>query len=300
MANIGEYSIFNIIAKEKDFFEKNGLDVQMKEYDSGATSMAALLSGKADVAVAADFVGVINMFNNPNLRVLAEVSNHDVFRVIARKDKGISSPSDLKGKTIGVTQKTAAEFYLGRFLTFNNTALADVKIVNLSPKSMIDMLNQGTLDAIVTFEPHAYKLEQSMGDNLVVWSAQGDQRALGLVYSTSEFVNNNPDVVEKYLRSLVDAKQYLDIHPDETRSLIAQYLRYSDDYITHIWPKFNFEISLGQELVLTMESQARWAINNKLTTQEKVPNYLNFIYFPALDAVSSSLDMIHHPNQEPL
>lgn len=85
IANIGIFSVFNPVAKEQGFFSQNGLVAKIDEYDSGATSIAALLAGEADVAMAADFVGVRNMFENKQLRAVAEVSSHDVFRVIARR-----------------------------------------------------------------------------------------------------------------------------------------------------------------------------------------------------------------------
>ena len=62
------------------------------------------------MAIAADFVGVRNMFEHQDLRVVAQVSDHDVFRLIARRDKGISRPVNLKGKTIGLTKKPLANF----------------------------------------------------------------------------------------------------------------------------------------------------------------------------------------------
>jgi hypothetical protein len=39
----------------------------------------------------------------------------------------------------------------------------------------------------------------------------------------------------------------------------------------------NFELFLDQGLLLVMEDQARWMIQNRLTEQTKVPNYLDYI-----------------------
>ena len=40
IGNIGEYSIFNLIAKEKGFFAENGIDAEIKEYTSGPAAIA--------------------------------------------------------------------------------------------------------------------------------------------------------------------------------------------------------------------------------------------------------------------
>ncbi len=51
------------------------------------------------------------------------------------------------------------------------------------------------------------------------------------------------------------------------------------------WSNFKHSVALDQELLISMEDKARWVIENKLTDAKKVPNYLNFIYFDALEAV---------------
>ena len=61
-----------------------------------------------------------------------------------------------------------------------------------------------------------------------------------------------------------------------------------------MWQNFSFGTGLDQELLLTLEDQARFAIDNKLTEQTKVPNYLDFIYFAGLEAVNpGSVSIIH-------
>src|SRR3989338_5138652 len=294
VANIGQFSIFNIIAKDKGYFEKYGLDATVNEYDAGGTAMAALLSGQADFAIAADFVGVNTIFKNKELRILAAVSDHDVFRLVARKDKGIAGPADLKGKTIGVTRKTAGEFYLGRFLTTNGLSLPDVTMIDLSPAEMVKRIESGEIDAVLTFEPHAYNIGEKMGNAVLTWSAQGDQRALGLVYAANYFVERHPDVVERYLRALLEAERQVLEHNDESRAFVARTLNFNDAYMRYIWPKFIFTIDLDQDLLLTMEDQARWAIDNGLTDQTKVPNYLDYIYFAALERLKPAAVTVTH------
>jgi NitT/TauT family transport system substrate-binding protein len=51
------------------------------------------------------------------------------------------------------------------------------------------------------------------------------------------------------------------------------------------WKEGKFTLFLDQALIVSLEDQARWAIKNKLTDATKAPNYLNYIYFDALEAV---------------
>lgn len=285
VGNVGEYSIFNLIAKERNIFLQNGLDAQIREYPSGPPALDDLLSGKVDFAAAADFPGVTNIFSHKNLRILAQVSQEDSFRVVARRDKGITSPADLKGKKVGVTRTGAGEFFLGRFLTLNNLAFADIKIVDLPPAFLVSQVTNGQIDAIVIFEPYAFNIKKNLGDAVVSWSAQSEGKAFLLIYTTNEFIKSYPDTVKRYLASLVEAERFLKDNEQQARKLVAGLLNYDSSYLEYLWIKANHVISLDQELLLSLEDQARWKIENKLTDQKIVPNYLDFIYFDALEAV---------------
>lgn len=294
IGNLGEYSIFNLIAKENGYFKENGLDAEIKEYLAGPPMIKDLLGGNLNVAAAGEFPGVNSMFTNSNLRILAETSKQKSTRVVARKDSGISNPSDLKGKKIGVTKNSAGELFLGRFLLFNNLAFTDVSVINLSPTEMTEQIVNGQIDAVATYEPNPYNIEKKLGDNAISWSAQGDQNTYALLYSTVEFIKNHPQIIERYLRSLMQAETFVKNHNAEAKDLVKKILHYDDAYMDYYTWKVSNSLALGQALLLTMEDEARFAISNKLTDQTKVPNYLNFIYFDALIKIKPEAVTVIH------
>ncbi len=294
VGNIGEYSIFNLIAKDRGYFEKNYLAAEVKEYPSGPPAMADLLAGKVDFAVAADFVGVNNLFTNKDLRILAQVSTQDNFSVMARKDKAINEPTDLKGKKVALTKKSAGEFFLDRFLAVNGLSFDDVDLVDLPPTEIVSQLSSGAIDAAIIFEPHVYNLQRDLGDKLVSWSAQSSHKARGILYTTNSVIEAKPRVIERYLQSLVDAETFLKQSEAEARGVLANAMKYDPAYVDHIWPKFDFRIALDQELLLTMEDQAAYIISNQTTEQMSIPNYLDYIYFPGLEKIKPEAVHIVH------
>jgi NitT/TauT family transport system substrate-binding protein len=64
--------------------------------------------------------------------------------------------------------------------------------------------------------------------------------------------------------------------------IIAPYIGMDRSQLAELWDIYNFKITLGQSLLVTLEDQARWAIENELTDKTEVPNYLNYIYYDAL------------------
>ena len=57
-AGSSEFSILTLVARENGFFANHGLNVTFTAYPSGIEAMDMLLANKADIAYAAEFVGV--------------------------------------------------------------------------------------------------------------------------------------------------------------------------------------------------------------------------------------------------
>lgn len=285
IGNLGEYSTFNLVAKEKGYFLENGLDVEINEYESGPPQMNDLHKGKINFAMAGEFPGVSNMLKDDHFRIVTMLSKQKVSQVVARKDRGINNPKDLKGKEIGLTKSSVNEYFLGHFLLFNNLSISDVNIVDLSPLEMTKQINSGQIDAVVAYEPTPYNIQRILGDNAISWSAQGNQDTYILAYSTEEFIKNHPQIVERYVKSLIQAEEYTEKNNMEIKDFTARALHYDNDYINYVWPNIAFKLSLEQELILIFENVTRWAIENKLTDKTTVPNYLEYIYFDALNAL---------------
>ena len=45
-----------------------------------------------------------------------------------------------------------------------------------------------------------------------------------------------------------------------------------------IWQKYVFEVTLPQSLILAMEDEARWTVENGLFGAKAVPDYLSYVY----------------------
>lgn len=282
---VGEYSSLSIIAQNKGFFKANDLDVAMTNYISGPPAVKDMLAGKVDVVTAADFVGVSNSFDHPELRILATQARADSFFLVARRDHGLNGAADLKGKRIGITRGTAGEFYLGLYLTLNQLSLKDVTLTDLPPDKLVDSLASGSLDAIITFNPHISEAQARLGSTARVWPIQGDQKLSVMLYGTALLTEQHPEVIARYLRALVQAEDYVALNNDQARHVVGQYLGFDDAYMQLVWSHIKFDVSLDQDLLISIEDQARWSIENKLTTATEVPDYLNYIHFDGLEMV---------------
>lgn len=281
---VAEYSALSIIAQQQGYFKENGLNVSIQDYVSGPAAVSDLLAGKIDIVTAADFVGVSNSFNDESLRILATQMRAYSFFLVVGSD--IETAADLKGKRIGITAETAGEFYMGQYLILNQLSLKDITVVYDKPDELVNYLAAGYVDAIVTFDPHIKNAQKRIGkDKLEVWQVQGDQRLSSMLYGTAKLTAERPEAVRRYISALAQAEEFILANNEKARDIVRDYLKYDDAYTRTIWSRFMVDLSLDQDLLINMEDQARWAIENKLTTATKVPDYLRFIYFDGLEAV---------------
>ena len=280
-----EPSALIYIADARKFFTANGLDVIVKDFDTGLGTTNALLKGDVNIAACAEFITVERIFQKEPIRNIATIAKSQNEYIIARTDKGIKTVADLKRRRIGLPRQTIAEFYLGRFLELNGMNIRDITAVDELPVKLGDALASGDVDAVVAWQPHASQIEKQMANNIVVWGAQSGQLMYWNITGTDTWITSESELVNRLLRSLAQAENYLKVHPDDSKSIVQKRLRYNNTYINGVWLEHQFSLSLDQALILAIEDEARWMIKNKLTGEKVMPNVLDYIYEDGLKAV---------------
>ena len=278
----GDVGFLGYVAEQQGYFKNNGLDITINYYEAGKLATDALIEGQADISVGSDFVFVSNSFDNPDLRIFGTIDIARDCSLISRKDHGIKEPRDLKGKKIGVTRKSSGEFYLGRFLMFQGIPLADVEIFDLKPSEIVRAITSGDIDAALTWEPNIYKMKKNLGEKVNIWPGQSQQDFYFLLLTKEAWLKQHPASIKALLKSFLQAEQFVKKNEREAKRLLKVRDKYDIDYLDYVWPGLNFTVKLPQPLLLAMEDQAEWRIENKLTNKSQVPNYLNYIYFDGL------------------
>lgn len=273
------------IAQDQGYFLANGLDVTIKGYEAGKLAADALLADEVDIATLAEFVLVSSSFDHDDLRVLGTVATGNVVELVARIDRDIQHPSDLKDKSIGVTRKSTGEFFLGRFLLFNGISLHEVTIVDLSPSEIVEAISNDEIDAALTWDPNIYEIKNRLGENWVSWPGQSGQDFYFILLGKEGWVETHASAVERFLKAIVQAEEFVERNREAAQQLIGQRFDNEPAYMQYIWSKHDFVVILPQTLIVVMEDEARWRMENNLTDQTTIPNYLDFIYFDGLEVV---------------
>jgi NitT/TauT family transport system substrate-binding protein len=202
--NINEMVGLLFIAEDQGYYRTQGLEVAIKEYQTGLAPLKDLEEGRLDLASCAEFALAREVLagRGEQLRCLAVIAAGEVDFLIARRDRGINRPGDLQGKRIGVPKKTSAEFFLAGFLTLNNISLEEVTVVDVRPREMADALAGGKVDAVLIWAPVTDGIIKKLGNNALAWPAQGGQNVYRLLVTRKEVIQKRGEVLERLLRAL--------------------------------------------------------------------------------------------------
>jgi NitT/TauT family transport system substrate-binding protein len=144
-------NLFCYVAKNKGFWKKRGLDVDIaRGYGSGA-AVQALSAGQFDFAVAVTTAVVQQVAKGLPLISLAQLTYKSTMGVCVPADSPIRKPKDLEGKTIG-TVPTSGEYPF--FPVFARNAGIDdktIKFVQTTPEVRYRLLMSKQFDAMTGF-----------------------------------------------------------------------------------------------------------------------------------------------------
>ncbi len=274
------------VALDKGYFLNSGLDVQPQIHSFGKAALQSVLDGKADFATVAETPIMLSVLKGDRIFVIANIetsTRNDA--VIARTDAGIVKPADVKGKRIGFTPGTTSDFFLDSFLTAQGLTRHEITPVPLKPEEMQDALLTRKVDAAATWNYPLTQIQRQLGAQAVVFYDQQIYTETFNVAAMQDFVRQNPQTVSRFLRALIQAEDFVAKQPDEAQDIVTAAVKVDKELVRQVWDAFSYQVSLNQNLLITLEDETRWAMKNKLTDKTVMPNYSDYIHVDSLKAV---------------
>jgi len=195
------------LAAEKGYYADAGLDVTIKD-GSNPALLAQIGSGAIQFGVSTgDAVIPARAAGVPVQTVIQIFTKYPVGLItLSNGGPSISSPVDLKGLNIGVSQLSGSTYFgLLALLQAGNLTKDDVKITTIG-FTELEALSQKHVDAAMTYlsnEPVNAK-DAGIQTNALLVSAYVQLVSSGLVTS-DEMVKDHPDIVQKVVDATVKA-----------------------------------------------------------------------------------------------
>jgi NitT/TauT family transport system substrate-binding protein len=270
------------IAKEKGYFEKMGLDVEIKRFNEGSLAIPSIIAGELDITF---IPAAANLFNSVSkgapLIVFLDRGNNRRGRAYSAINvaqalyeqgiHGIENFGKLKGKKVGVAALGSINQYTLSLSLIRGglDPASDVQwIVNIPQPDLVKMLSQRQVDAVdIAYNVSVFAQDNKWGPLV----ATGDEVAPGgqiAMYAVrSDLIAKNRDVVVRWTTAYLQAAKEFnnaaaapDNHPDVVDILAKNTVLSKPELVKAIAPHWSYVNEDGIPNVdSVMEMQDFWS-----------------------------------------
>ena len=209
------------VAEEKGLFAANGVNVELKYFDSYTDSLTALATGQVDAnsQTLNDTLASVSGGAKQTI-VLVNDNSTGNDQIIVRE--GINTLADLKGKTIAVEQSTVDHYLL--LLALQKAGLTE-KDITLKPLLTADAaaaFASGQVDAVGAFAPFTSNALARPGSKVIASSADFPGAIPDHLVFTADFVRDHPDEVQKIVKTWFDTIKWITENKDAAIAIMAK------------------------------------------------------------------------------
>jgi NitT/TauT family transport system substrate-binding protein len=235
-ATIGYNSVadflLGFIAKDQGFFEKHGLDADMKLTQVSLIAIPTVLTGGSiDIGGVTPPAVLEADDNGLDIKIIAgadqTAAGYHLAGIVVRGDSGIKTAADLKGKTVGVPGlNDLLHILVVKWLEDRGVAKSDVHFVEIPMLQLADVLKAGRVDAVVPVEPFMSRMVKD-GDRILSYYVDDLPAGIPPVVwaATGKYAAAHPAIVKAFRAGIADAAAYYKAHPDIGPETLSHYIK---------------------------------------------------------------------------
>ena len=238
----------------------------------GEGGITRITSGEADIATNAETQLLRESLVNPDLRIIATVTE-SFYRLVARRSAGINTLADIAGKRVMLPANTSANYYLVAMLRTVGLTEDDVEIVGLPPaqgdqtgmERMSGALANGEVDVISIWEPEPHHAINALGNDAVVFQDRSVYREVFNLHARA------PDLADPekrrsivaFVRSLIEATEALKEDPEPYWPRVTEVTGFIREEIEGGWPEMEFPVEIIPDMLDVLEIEDQWVARER-------------------------------------
>jgi len=248
------------VAKDAGLFKENGLDVQLIFIGSSSIVTQAMIAGDVPIAIMAGSTAIGSQLAGADL-VIAASTKKDPAQAFLVTAKGISQPSQLKGKKLAVSRLGASSDFILRVILkkIGLVPEKDVAIIQVgsSPVRMAALANGVADGTALTFEE--MMIAKKMGFNVMLNIMDFGVESLNSdVVTTRRYIRESRETVQRFIKGMIKGVSFYAANKKFSMDVIARYTKSTDmekieygyDYVTKIFLKKPYTPIKGIQLAL--------------------------------------------------
>jgi NitT/TauT family transport system substrate-binding protein len=215
---------------DKGFFKKRGLEIEQSEGPAPAPIMAQVTSGQLDIGFTTIPALIAAVSGGAPLKAISAFDgvidpDNPQGAILVKTGSGIESPKDLEGKKVGVVAlQSELDVLLHEVVRRDGGDQTKVESVQVPFPEMLAALKADRVDAVVDVEPFLTLAEEEGGYEAISFPEVEvvPNRAVTAFVASEDFIEEIPDVVEKFRAAMKESLEYADSHPDEAQQTMAE------------------------------------------------------------------------------
>ncbi len=249
------------VAITQGFFEEEGLEIELTDGKGADKCMAALLSGEADIAFMGPEASVyVYVQGREDYAInFAQLTQRDGSFLVAREPDPDFTFEKLRGKEVLGGRKGGMPYMTLEYVVKKHGLTPGVD-VNLRTDVQFDVLAGafigGEGDYVTLFEPVAATLEKE-GKGYVVASIgeEGGYIPYTCYSTTKSFMEENPDIVQKFTNAIYKAMLWVQNHTLEeiAEAVKPQFPDVDDEVLVKLIERYRDQDSWKPDLIITEE-----------------------------------------------
>ena len=233
--NFGHLPMF--IGVEKGLFKKHGVDVRLKVVNTGTDMVNAMQKREVQIGDMSVTTFLKARHGSEPFKVIGIIMNDatrdnadEPLAIVARKDSGIKTVADLKGRRVGLAKAQTSDEYFKMVLARHNMKYDDDVVIEniMAPPALAPALKDGKIDAVVSWEPYNTAVLEQVPESYVVLRGGGYLSYIMVATAHEPTIANSPDVIRGVVAGLAAASQSTRKNRNEAVEIFAKWVPNTD------------------------------------------------------------------------
>jgi len=216
-----------VIAKEKGYFEEEGLELDFQTFTAAKDRDAALQAGELDGVIADEIA--ISIYQNSGIDMKITGETNGAWTLVVGKDSGIESLKDLNGKKMAISKNTMIDYLSDYIAEENGLNSSDIeKIAIPAMPARLEALRNKQVDAAILPAPFNDIAIADGGKGLAtIDNADIMISAIGFL---QDQIDNNEDAIKAFFTGYNKAVEYMkNTDIKEYEDIVISTVGYSED-----------------------------------------------------------------------
>lgn len=262
------------VAKDKGYFSKAGLDVQIVPPSSQGTVEQLVATGKADFGISAQEQVTDARLQGLPLVSIATILQHNTSGFASLASKNIHTAKDFEGKTYGGWGLPSETATIKALMEKEQADFNKVKMTNIGDADPIASMSKGSIDLTWIFYGWEGIQAELSGTPLNMIWLKDINPALDdytpVLVTSEKIIQDKPDVVRRFTQAVSEGYQYAIKNPDDAANILIKNAPEADQQLikkSQAWisPQYQADASQwGVQKASVWHNYAQWMFDHKL------------------------------------